>query len=288
MIVRENKQVIDDTKRKKRKLRAFDELVDYMDGQYQHRAILFDPRGAKRESGLSTSNAAHRHRAGRARREVQISPRKVLPDHPGHGPHGIRSRFSPKRFLRRTFARKHVKMARGRSLRSVANELGYAPSTLSKHLRNKVFRELPQGGFDIEHVRRGLLTGTSPNQTHSVKLAAKLPKSEHSAPNARTPVPGISARYIAPTIGYDDDDEEPVELPPEQEAGVQAAMKHLRDDKVRLAINVLCGLPTNMAADMTKHDREVNLQAATNYFENLIVDNLRYAFTLPRRKDNAR
>lgn len=53
MIVRENKQVIDDTKRKKRKLRAFDELVDYMDGQYQHRAILFDPRGAKRERPIN-------------------------------------------------------------------------------------------------------------------------------------------------------------------------------------------------------------------------------------------
>ena len=189
----------------------------------------------------------------------------------------------PRYFLRRTFARKHVKMARGRSLRSVAKELGYAPSTLSKHLRNEVFRELPQGGFDIEHVRRGLLSGTSPNQTHSVKLATELPKSEHSAPNARTPAPGISARYIAPTIGYDDDDEEPVELPPRQEAGVQAATKHLRDDKVRRAINVLCGLPTKMASDMRKHDKEISLTGAINYFENLIVDNLRYAFTLPRK-----
>ena len=60
-------------------------------------------------------------------------------------------------------------------------------------------------------------------------------------------------------------------------------MRHLRDDKVRRAINVLCGLPTKMAADMTKHDKEVSLEGATNYFENLIVDNLRYAFTLPRR-----
>jgi hypothetical protein len=104
-------------------------------------------------------------------------------------------------------------MARGRSLRSVARELGYSPSTLSKHLRNGVFRKLPQGGFDIDHVRRGLLSGTSPNQTHSVKLAAKLPKSEHLAPKARTPAPGISAQYVPPIIGYEDEDEEPVELP---------------------------------------------------------------------------
>jgi hypothetical protein len=174
-------------------------------------------------------------------------------------------------------------MARGRSLRSVARELGYSPSTLSKHLRNGVFRKLPQGGFDIDHVRRGLLSGTSPNQTHSVKLAAKLPKSEHLAPKARTPAPGISAQYVPPIIGYEDEDEEPVELPPAQEAGVQAAMAHLRDDKVRRAINVLCGLPTKMAADMSKHDKEVSLQGVTNYFENLIVDNLRHAFTLPRK-----
>ena len=175
-------------------------------------------------------------------------------------------------------------MARGRSLRSVAKELGYAPSTLSKHLRNRVFRELPQGGFDIEHVRRGLLVGTSPNHTHSVKLAAKLPKSEHLASKNRTPAPGISATYVAPII-VDDDDEEPFELlPPDQERGIQAAMRHLKQDRVRRAINVLCGLPTKMAACMTKHDKEVDLQGATNYFENLIVDNLRWAFTLPRRK----
>ena len=41
MIARENKQIVDDTKREKqRKLRAFDQLVDYMDAQHQHRAIL--------------------------------------------------------------------------------------------------------------------------------------------------------------------------------------------------------------------------------------------------------
>ena len=148
-------------------------------------------------------------------------------------------------------------------------------------MRNKVFRELPQGGFDIDQVRRGLLSGTSPNQTHSVKLAGKLPKSEHLAPKARTP--GISATYVAPTIGYEDEDEEHLDLPPEQELGVQAAMKHLRDDKVRRALNVLCGLPTKMARDMAAIDKGVGLQGATNYFENLIVDNLRYAFTLPRK-----
>ena len=49
MIAREKKQIVDDTKRKKkRKPRAFDELFDYMDAQYQHPAILFDPRDAKR------------------------------------------------------------------------------------------------------------------------------------------------------------------------------------------------------------------------------------------------
>ena len=127
----------------------------------------------------------------------------------------------------------------------------------------------------------GCSSSTSPNAKHRVRLEPK------TVPN-RTESAGISATYVAPTIGYDDDDEEPVELPPEQEAGVQTAMKHLRDDKVRRAINVLCGLPTKMARDMTKHDREVSLKGATNYFENLIVDNLRYAFTLPRRKDNAR
>ena len=60
-------------------------------------------------------------------------------------------------------------------------------------------------------------------------------------------------------------------------------MKHLRDDKVRRAINVMCGLPTKMARDMTAIDKEVSLEGATNYFENLIVDNLRWAFTLPRK-----
>jgi hypothetical protein len=48
MITRENK-LIDNTKRKQRKLREFDQLVDYMQEQYQHRAILFDPREARRE-----------------------------------------------------------------------------------------------------------------------------------------------------------------------------------------------------------------------------------------------
>jgi hypothetical protein len=151
-----------------------------------------------------------------------------------------------------------------------------APSTLSKHLQHKVFRELPQGGFDLEQVRRGLLSGTSPNQTHSVKLAAKLPKSEQSASRA------ISARYVPPIIGYDDDEDETV-LPPDQELGVQAAMKHLKDDKVRRAIDALCGLPTKMATDMKHHDTEVSLQGTTNYFENLIVDNLRWAFGLARK-----
>jgi hypothetical protein len=54
MIVRKNK-LVDDSKRKQRKLREFDQLVDYMQEQYQHRAILFDPREAKRERrGRST------------------------------------------------------------------------------------------------------------------------------------------------------------------------------------------------------------------------------------------
>ena len=45
----------------------------------------------------------------------------------------------------------------------------------------------------------------------------------------------------------------------------------------------MCGLPTKMARDMTAIDKEVSLEGATNYFENLIVDNLRWAFTLPRK-----
>lgn len=178
---------------------------------------------------------------------------------------------------------------RGRSLRSVAKELGYAPSTLSKHLQRGVFRELPQGGFDIEQVRRGLLASTSPNRTHSVSLAAKPRKSEHLPPKARTPAPGISAQYVPPIIGYEDEnDEEHIELPPDQERGIQAAMRHLKQDRVRRAINVLCGLPTKMAADMAAIDKGVGLHGATNYFENLLVDNLRWAFSLPRKQGGKR
>jgi hypothetical protein len=72
-----------------------------------------------------------------------------------------------------------MKMAKGQSLRSVAKELGYAPSTLSKHLNHGVFKELPQGGFDIEEVRRGLLNSTLPNRTHAAKLQEKPRKGEH-------------------------------------------------------------------------------------------------------------
>ena len=168
-------------------------------------------------------------------------------------------------------------MSKKLSLRGLARALGYSVATLSEHRNAGIFQALPGGGYDLETVKRRLLESTSPNAKHRVRLEPK------TVPN-RTESAGISATYVAPTIGYDDDDEEPVELPPEQEAGVQTAMKHLRDDKVRRAINVLCGLPTKMARDMTKHDREVSLKGATNYFENLIVDNLRYAFTLPRRK----
>ena len=162
------------------------------------------------------------------------------------------------------------------SLRGLARALGYSVATLSEHRNAGIFSPLPDGSYDLETVKRRLLESTSPNAKHRVRLEPK------TVPN-RTESAGISATYVAPTIGYDDDDEEPVELPPEQESSVQAAMKHLRDDKVRRAINVLCGLPTKMAGDMTKHDNGVSLEGATNYFENLIVDNLRYAFTLPRR-----
>jgi hypothetical protein len=46
MIQRENKKLVD-LKQKNRK-RDFDQLVDYMTEQYLHRAIVFDPREAKR------------------------------------------------------------------------------------------------------------------------------------------------------------------------------------------------------------------------------------------------
>jgi hypothetical protein len=164
------------------------------------------------------------------------------------------------------------------SLRGLARALGYSVATLSEHRNAGIFQALPDGSYDLETVKRRLLQSTSPNARHRVRL-------EPTAVANRTKSAGIGAAYVPPIIDYDgdNDEDEPV-LPPEQELGVQAAMKHLRDDEVRRAISVLCGLPTKMAADMTRHDKDVSLHGATNYFENLVVDNLRWAFTLPRRK----
>ncbi len=61
-------------------------------------------------------------------------------------------------------------------------------------------------------------------------------------------------------------------------------MAHLRNDKFRQALDVLCDLPTEMARDMTKADPEVSFPGAVRYFENLIAGNLRWAFEIVRNK----
>ena len=55
-------------------------------------------------------------------------------------------------------------------------------------------------------------------------------------------------------------------LPSQQEAGVQAAMKHLRSGKFEEAINSLCDLPIEMARAMVKADRETSFAGAVTYF----------------------
>jgi hypothetical protein len=71
-----------------------------------------------------------------------------------------------------------------------------------------------------------------------------------------------------------------VTLPPQAEAGVQAAMKHLRNGKFAKAISDLSDLPVNMARDMKKADPDTSFAGAVAYFENLIAGNLRWAFEM--------
>jgi hypothetical protein len=156
------------------------------------------------------------------------------------------------------------------SLRGLARALGYSVATLSEHRNAGIFRALPNGKYDLEAVVKGLLASTSPSPQHRTKLEKR------------------TVRQTAKTRTWEDwacqlEAEPDVVLPSQQEAGVQAAMKHLRNGKFEQAINGLCDLPLAMARDMVKADPDVSFAGAVAYFENLIAGNLRWAFEMARK-----
>jgi hypothetical protein len=156
------------------------------------------------------------------------------------------------------------------SLRGLARALGYSVATLSEHRNAGIFRALPNGKYDLEAVVKGLLASTSPTAEHRTKLETKTVR---PATKPRT------WEYWASKLEAEPD----VVLPPQAEAGVQAAMKHLRSDRFEQAINGLCDLPIEMARAMVKADPEVSFAGAVAYFENLIAGNLRWAFEMARK-----
>ena len=145
------------------------------------------------------------------------------------------------------------------SLRGLARALGYSVATLSEHRNAGIFRALPNGKYDLEAVVKGLLASTSPSPEHRTKLEVK--------------------RAVEPAIAEQED----VVLPPQQEAGVQAAMKHLRDEKFQAALNVLHDLPVRMARDMSAADPKVSFRGAVQYFEKLVLNDVQWVFNLARK-----
>jgi hypothetical protein len=159
------------------------------------------------------------------------------------------------------------------SLRGLARALGYSVATLSEHRNAGIFSPLPDGFYDLETVKRRLLASTSPNTKHRVRLEPK--KVADRTRNNRTWEQWARELEAEPDVT----------LAPQQEAGVQAAMKHLRSGKFEQAINGLCDLPVEMARAMVKADPEVSFAGAVVYFERLITGNLQWAFEMMRDKN---
>jgi hypothetical protein len=159
-----------------------------------------------------------------------------------------------------------IEMRKGLSLRAVARELGYSAASLLQHRNEGAFTALSDGSYDLHAVVYGLLGNTSPNQKHRVRLDAFRVKKQTN--HVRTPA---------------DTEQDGVVLPPQQEAGVQAAMAHLRDEKFRQALDVLHDLPVRMARDMTAIDTEISFPGAVAYFENLVLNDVKWAFGLARK-----
>jgi hypothetical protein len=157
------------------------------------------------------------------------------------------------------------------SLRGLARALGYSVATLSEHRNAGIFSQLPDGLYDLEIVKRRLLASTSPNAKHRVRLEPK--KGANRTWADRTWEQWARELEAEPDVT----------LAPTQEAGVQAAMAHLRSGKFEQAINGLCDLPIEMARAMVKADPEVSFAVAVAYFENLIAGNLRWAFEMARK-----
>src|SRR6476469_4235602 len=96
-------------------------------------------------------------------------------------------------------------MREGISLRAVSRALGYSVSALHEHRRNGAFTALSDGSYDLEAVKKGLLTYTIPSPMHRVRLEAKPVA---GIARDRTPLGEISVQYVPLALDYDNDDPE--------------------------------------------------------------------------------
>ena len=189
----------------------------------------------------------------------------------GEGRQHTESTLVPNPKCYRTVPPLEAQLSEKLSLRGLARALGYSVATLSEHRNAGIFGQLPDGLYDLETVKRRLLASTSPNAKHRVRLEPK--KGTNRTRTDRTWEQWARELEAEPDVT----------LAPTQEAGVQAAMAHLRSGKFEQAINGLCDLPIEMARAMVKADPKVSFTGAVAYFENLIAGNLRWAFEMARK-----
>ena len=109
-------------------------------------------------------------------------------------------------------------------------------------------------------VVNGLLTYTLPSTKHRTLLEAN-----------KSPL-----RTVSRTDDVEDDEEDVV-LTEQQEAGVQAAMRHLKTEEFRLALNAIADLPLKIARRGTARHYPSSAQRVCDLLVRRVSVNFRFA-----------